>query len=186
MNLVAGSCRYIKTSIEVAGTPATALLLHMNLYLSSGLLLHMGLGIGLFLHMGQRFSFYGCTNALIQYILISCPVSSISHFRHYKSSAHGCTRISWFYTQSAPFPISGITSLQHLMRGIVSTYQGLCIRSLSIPFSHYTLVLPIKLSRPTALPRPDALFQLISTFSSLSISCGNSRFYGGKKEKALT
>ena len=60
------------------------------------------------------------------------------------------------------------------MRGIVSTYQGLRIRSLSIPFSHYALLLPIQLSRPTDLPRPDALFQLISTFSSLSISCGNS------------
>ena len=47
------------------------------------------------------------------------PVSTVFHSRHYTSSAHRCTWTSWFYTQSAQFPVSGITSLQYLTRGRV-------------------------------------------------------------------
>ena len=102
---------------------ATGLLLHMGLYSLSGLLSHMGLDLAFF--YTWAFTFHLATWALTRLLLqlppswcctAGDPVSSIFHSRHYKSSAHGCTWKSRFYTKSAPFPVS---SLQHLTRGRV-------------------------------------------------------------------
>ena len=83
-----------------------------------------GPGPGLLLHMGLYLSFgyMSFDRLLLQLPPSWCcragdPFSTVFHSRHYKSSAHGCTWTSWFYTMSAPFPVS---SLQYLMRGRVS------------------------------------------------------------------
>lgn len=68
------------------------------------------------------------------------------------------------------------------MRGRPYTYQGLCIRSQSIPFSHSSPTkcpIPVNCFTPADLVNPAncftsarfSLLQLVSTFSPLNISC---------------
>ena len=57
---------------------------------------------------------------------------------------------------------------QYLMRGRVSTYHGLCIRSLSMPISHSS---PAKC---LTLPRPDCFLPLVL------ILCAFGILYGGE------